>query len=193
MTFPVERHSQGRHATYRHVVRPPCSHKYESLDTTSPSVLNRDTYWGVQLEEVPASEWTYRTVRYAHDYAKRHGVDAKTVKSLAAWMPKVRRHSCWTLEGVYFIQDHEGGGRYGKSQVGSWDLSGAKEIDCKAAKRLPSTAWALKLLKQTDRYEYRVERWLGAKVSGGWQVQKNDLGVPLRKVQSATLVWRQEI
>lgn len=168
-------------------------YKYESLDTTSPNVLNRDTYWGVELERVPTSEWTYRTVRYAHDYAKRHKLDPKTVKDLAAWMPKVRRYSCRRIEGVYLIQDHEGGGRYGRPQVGSWDLSGAKEIDCKKAKRLPSTAAAMKVLKKTNRYDYRVERWIGAKASGGWQVQKNDLGVPLRKVQPIDLVWREEI
>ena len=74
-----------------------------------------------------------------------------------------------------------------------WDLSGAQEVDCKAAGRAKSTSWALKLVKKTDRYERTVEKWLGAKVTEDWRAELNELGIPVRKIAEATITWREEI
>jgi hypothetical protein len=165
---------------------------YDSLDTQSPQVLNRDTMFGVQLVSVPVSEWSFRTVRYAHEYAVRYGLDAQTIALFKAAIPKARRYKCRTLDGAFFLQQHEGGGRYGPTRQGDWDLGGGDETDCDAVAKIKSTDWAWGLLRNAKIESIPGAKWLAVKASGAWNVENSDEGNPIRKTQEATVYWREE-
>lgn len=146
------------------------------------------TIYGVKLEAKPLSEWTYRTLRYAHAYSERHGLDAGVRGEIASAMKTARRYRCVKMTDVYFIQEHEGGGRYGAMSAGSWQLGG-DEIECDAVK-VKSPGWAMKALRASS---YEVDKWLGAETIGAWEVERDDDNDPVKKMIEAVVYYREEI
>ncbi len=146
--------------------------------------------WASRLVEVPMTDWTYRTLRFASTYAKKHGLDAAVVGDLEKAMASVARTECVMRPGI-FVKQYEGGSSYGAPYFDYPDYREATVVDCKKVKGLVTAAADKKALP--DLKPIVGTKWLAVQPQGAWKVNRNDLGVILNQWQSADAYWEREV
>lgn len=146
--------------------------------------------WASRLVEVPATEWTYRTLRFASTYAKKHGLDGTVVADLEKAAGSVARTECVTRPGI-FVKQYEGGSTYGAPYFDYPDYREATVIDCKKAKAIVTAAADKKALPELKPIV--GTKWLAVQPQGAWKVNRNDLGVILNQWQNADAYWEREV
>ncbi|MBM4780307.1 MAG: hypothetical protein GQE15_21610 [Archangiaceae bacterium] len=146
--------------------------------------------WASRLVEVPMTEWTYRTLRFASTYAKKHGLDAAVLADLDKAMASVARTECVMRPGI-FVKQYEGGSTYGAPYFDYPDYREATVVDCKKVKGLVTAAGDKKALP--DLKPIVGTKWLAVQPKGGWKVNRNDLGVILNQWQDADAYWEREV
>lgn len=146
--------------------------------------------WASRLVEVPMTEWTYRTLRFASTYAKKHGLDAAVVAELDKAMASVARTECVMRPGI-FVKQYEGGSTYGAPYFDYPDYREATVVDCKKVKSLVTAAADKKALPELRPIV--GTKWLAVQPQGAWKVNRNDLGVILNQWQSADAYWEREV
>lgn len=146
--------------------------------------------WASQLVEVPMTEWTYRTLRFASTYAKKHGLDATVVAELDKATGSVARTECVMRPGI-FVKQYEGGSTYGAPYFDYPDYREATVVDCKKVKSLVTAAADKKALPELKPIV--GTKWLAVQPQGAWKVNRNDLGVILNQWQSADAYWEREV
>ncbi len=146
--------------------------------------------WASRVVEVPMTDWTYRTLRFASTYAKKHGLDAAVVSDLEKAMVSVPRTECVMRPGI-FVKPYEGGSTYGAPYFDYPDYREATVVDCKKTKALVTAAADKKALPELRPIV--GTKWLAVQPQGAWKVNRNDLGVILNQWQSADAYWEREV
>lgn len=146
--------------------------------------------WASRLVEVPMNQWTYRTLRFASTYAKKHGLDAALVSELDKAMASAARTECVMRPGI-FVKPYEGGSTYGAPYFDYPDYREATVVDCKKAKSIVTAAADKKALPELRPIV--GTKWLAVQPQGTWKVNRNDLGIILNQWQSADAYWEREV
>lgn len=161
--------------------------KYKATVPPAP-YKNREEYYGVVVKERPLSAWSYRTVRYALDYAKSRSLDAALVKSLEEALVKAPRYRCKKVSAD-FVRDYEGGGNYGAPYFAP-DREDGDVVPCDEAAKVKPDEQMMKLLPAPKPLD-DVHRWLAVDVKGDGKVVY-DSGSIRGKRQPIVVYWEQE-
>lgn len=138
----------------------------------------------VQLHPRPVENWSYRTIRYAIVYARRHGLDPAFVDELIAALPSAPRFRCAAGEG-YFVRPLDGGPlRYHRNHIESTVVSCGEAV-------VASDPELIAALPPIDDADDRTA-WGGVRPRGFWVPFHDDDGNIAGSTLAVTVYWQEE-
>ncbi len=145
--------------------------------------------WSTRLTEVPVTEWTYRTLRFAQAYVQKHQLDPALGAAFASALSTVNKTECVTRRGI-FVRQYQGGSSYGEPYFEYPDYREPTPVPCPTANAIKTSKDDFATLPALRPIVGK--KWVAVKPSGGWEVHRNDLGIILNQWRTADAYWERE-